>query len=124
MAARTALDLLQTVAERLAAENRSIRGELEQYLARDATRQPNRQGTRGSVASRHNGTGRAGSPLKAVGGAFGGDNGGRGDRRESAGKGAWEGALQAQVCRLSLVSSEVVKEHPSGQLWCTRSANQ
>lgn len=84
------------VAERLAAENRSIRGELEKYLARDATRPPIDHGPRGSLDTGDSNRGTAEpSPPKAVGGGIG--SGGSGGRREPATGGAWEGVLQAQV---------------------------
>lgn len=110
------IDLFQTVAERLAAENHSIRRELEQYLARDTTRQSK---VRGSFASRRHRTGSAASPSKAVDGALGGDNGGRDDQREAVSRGASEGALQAQVGTLLLQSTKSNRKS-SGQSWFAR----
>lgn len=85
----------QIVAEKLAVENRSIRGELEQYLAREA-RRPSDHEARGSLntGDSYHETAEH-PPLKTV--SAGIDSGGNGGRTEPANGGAWEGMLQAQV---------------------------
>lgn len=92
------LATLQTVAERLAAENRSIRGQLEQYLAGNSVRSPMVADPRshGASTSRFNSPGAGRSPnTGAVDTGDGGRVGGLGTG--AATKGAWEDVLQAQV---------------------------
>ncbi|CAM9910956.1 unnamed protein product [Ectocarpus sp. 6 AP-2014] len=89
--ARVEAERFRTVAERLAAENRSIRGELQQYLTRSEKQPPvaksgyfHHENSALGIATR--------SPLKT-----GGDGGGCGDPREPTSRNRWEGVLQAQV---------------------------
>ena len=117
----TPLDFWQNVAERLAAENRSIRGELEHFLAKDTTQRFNPPMARSSLASRRNGMGSVGSPSKAVDGALGGENGDRGDRSESTRRGPWGGDLQAQVHGMPLLHSTIAhRKHFVSNLGDTR----
>ncbi|CAM9341411.1 unnamed protein product [Ectocarpus fasciculatus] len=91
--ARVEAERFRTVAERLAAENRSIRGELQQYLTRSETQPALAKSERfrhddsaPRIATR--------SPRKTGGGGGGGNGGG--PRKSTSGNG-WEGVLQAQV---------------------------
>ncbi|CAM9245340.1 unnamed protein product [Ectocarpus sp. 12 AP-2014] len=88
--ARVEAERFRTVAERLAAENQSIRGELQKYLTWSEKQPPL---TKSGCFSHDSGHGiSARSPLKT-----GGGGGGGGDPKEpTSGKG-WQGVLQAQV---------------------------
>ncbi|CAN0312878.1 unnamed protein product [Pylaiella littoralis] len=94
--ARAEAERFRIVAERLAAENRSIRGELKQCLAREATGPPHDYGSRGSLYTGDSNREIAEqSPLKTV--SAGVDNGDNSARREPPVGKAWEGVLQTQV---------------------------
>eukprot|EP00903_Cladosiphon_okamuranus_P008157 g7856.t1 len=94
--ARAEAERYRAVAERLAAENRSIRGELEQCLVADSSLSNPRR-ARGSLASRRNVAGSAGSPSTVVDRILTGNNGASGDRTEPVRRGGWEGDLEAQI---------------------------
>ncbi|CAM9413844.1 unnamed protein product [Ectocarpus sp. 4 AP-2014] len=90
--ARVEAERFRTVAERLAAENRSIRGELQKYLAWSEKQPPL---AKSGCFNRDSGLGiSTRSPLKT---GSGGGGGGGGDPREPTRGGGWQGVLQAQV---------------------------